>query len=341
MKGSDCPKCTKHYHKTTEEYFEELKNNFPEIEVVLEKSDYKDSHSKITFKCPTHGEYKRDAFHALRNATCPMCTELQKISDGEIELGNLISTFYDGEINRNNRGVIYPQELDVYLPDVKIAFEYDGLYWHGDEKKQDNLYHKKKTDACSAKGVRLYHIYEDDWKYKRPAVECFLKRVLNHPIPEIEASVCDFTTLTIENASEFMEVNSLYGKHDYNTAYSLRHDGSIVSVLVGKKDETSFTIKYIQDANGVQVIGAFERFVSEIKGLHTNKTIFFDVDRRFDTSSNYTDKGFIFEGFIQPDYEYFTKDCRIPNNNIEEFLENSVRVSKIYDCGYERLRLTD
>lgn len=30
----------------------------------------------------------------------------------------------------NDRTVIRPKELDMYMPDFNIGIEYDGLYWH-------------------------------------------------------------------------------------------------------------------------------------------------------------------------------------------------------------------
>ena len=42
------------------------------------------------------------------------------------------------------------KELDIYLPNLNIAIEYNGLYWHG-EKNKDKNYHLEKYNLCQEK----------------------------------------------------------------------------------------------------------------------------------------------------------------------------------------------
>lgn len=55
------------------------------------------------------------------------------------------------------------QELDVYVPGRKLAFEYDGLYWHSEEAGRGRGYHLAKTEACEKAGIRLVHVLESEW----------------------------------------------------------------------------------------------------------------------------------------------------------------------------------
>jgi len=85
-------------------------------------------------------------------------------------------------IEPNRRDIISPLELDIYLPKLNLAIEFNGLYWHsyhetiGTSPKQLDLNYMKyrhynKTKLCLKAGIRLLHIYEDDmnsniWFYK-------------------------------------------------------------------------------------------------------------------------------------------------------------------------------
>ena len=71
-----------------------------------------------------------------------------------------ISTIYKGTIISNTRKIIKPLELDLYLPDLKIAVEYNGTYWHSKNVGKDKEYHLNKSILCREKGIRLIHIYE-------------------------------------------------------------------------------------------------------------------------------------------------------------------------------------
>lgn len=71
-----------------------------------------------------------------------------------------ISTIYKGTIISNTRKVIKPLELDLYLPELKIAVEYNGTYWHSIKNNKNVNYHLNKSLLCRQLGIRLIHIYE-------------------------------------------------------------------------------------------------------------------------------------------------------------------------------------
>lgn len=67
---------------------------------------------------------------------------------------------YDGIIIHNDRKVLRPKEIDIYLPDLKIGIEYNGLYWHSIKNGTDKYCHRNKSIACRKLDIRLIHIFE-------------------------------------------------------------------------------------------------------------------------------------------------------------------------------------
>ena len=67
---------------------------------------------------------------------------------------------YNGQVIHNDRTVLRPKELDIYIPELKIGIEYNGIYWHSFERSQNKYMHRNKSIACKNLGVRLIHIYE-------------------------------------------------------------------------------------------------------------------------------------------------------------------------------------
>jgi len=105
---------------------------------------------------------------------CIYCNPINNfISGEEINLLNFIKEKYKGEIIENSRSIINPYELDIYLPELKLAFEYNGLYWHSELHKEKD-YHKIKNDLCDKKGIQLIHIWEDDWLYKKETIKSII-----------------------------------------------------------------------------------------------------------------------------------------------------------------------
>ena len=90
---------------------------------------------------------------------CPKCNISSK---PEEELCAYLDTFNLSYI-RNTREIIKPQELDLYIPNAKLAIEYNGLFWHTEEKRANKNYHLNKTVSCKEKGIQLIHIFSDEW----------------------------------------------------------------------------------------------------------------------------------------------------------------------------------
>ena len=108
---------------------------------------------------------------------CINCNPLKKpYSSMEKDFSNWIKSIYNGEILTNNRSIITPYELDVYLPELNLAFEFNGTYYHADPRffteetyvgrKTYNEIHdhdKKKLELCKQIGIDCYSIWEYDW----------------------------------------------------------------------------------------------------------------------------------------------------------------------------------
>jgi hypothetical protein len=56
------------------------------------------------------------------------------------------------------------RELDLYLPDLSIAMEFNGLYHHRYDSTVERQYyktlHRVKADLCSQKGILLYYLWD-------------------------------------------------------------------------------------------------------------------------------------------------------------------------------------
>ena len=85
----------------------------------------------------------------------------------EKEIIDFIKTFYDKSILTNKRTIIKPYELDIYLPDIKVAIEENDIFWHTKNPYSRvtnyDIYHNDKLKLCEKNGILLYIINRDDW----------------------------------------------------------------------------------------------------------------------------------------------------------------------------------
>ena len=107
---------------------------------------------------------------------------LEATSKIEQELYDFVKRHTSCRCYRNNQNVIFDDkqkyELDIYIPKLKIAIEFNGDYWHSDLYK-DKYYHQTKTKLCYEKGILLVHIYEHDYKTRKQEIQENLIKLLN------------------------------------------------------------------------------------------------------------------------------------------------------------------
>lgn len=138
-------------------------------------------------------------------------------------------------VEKNNRRIIAGDrrhaELDIYVPSHAFAIEYNGLYWHCALHKTDT-YHQSKTDNAANVGIRLLHIYEDEWRDRGDVVRSLIKHRLGLSTVRVGARECELRTLDVEERRRFFEENHVDGDTNAKMSIGLfAPDGSLVSAL--------------------------------------------------------------------------------------------------------------
>lgn len=82
-------------------------------------------------------------------------------SNKEDELFDLIYSI-DSYTLRRDRKTLNGKELDIYLPNKKLAIEFNGDYWHS-YYMVGMEYHQNKSIEALEKGVEIIHIFENEW----------------------------------------------------------------------------------------------------------------------------------------------------------------------------------
>ena len=103
-------------------------------------------------------------------------------SNKENELCEFIKTLTNKKIIRNSKNIIKDEnkkyEIDIYIPDLCLAFEFNGTYWHTEYIK-GKYFHQIKTKLCYEKNIQLIHIYEFEWDNNKDKLKDQIKELLN------------------------------------------------------------------------------------------------------------------------------------------------------------------
>ena len=152
---------------------------------------------------------------------------IHNISNKEIDVLNFIKNY---ESNIKTNFIFNKKELDIYIPDKKLAIEFNGIYWHSDLFKEKN-YHYNKWKECRDNGINLITIWEDEWDNKQEIVKSILKNNLNETIVKINAINCSIKEIKFKESNEFLNNNHLQGSCHSSINLGLYYKDELVSLM--------------------------------------------------------------------------------------------------------------
>lgn len=194
--------------------------------------NYKGSNYKMTPTCKKHGDFEVTPQEFFNGSNCPYCAV--KFSKAEIEIKEFIEKYQ--EIEHSNRKILKNKfEIDIYIPSLKIAIEYNGLYYHSDKFHKSN-YHLNKTIQCRDKGIRLIHIFEDEWIHKKDIVKSNILEIIKETPNIISVDACEVKNVTPEVCKDFLDKNSLDKYSEINLAFGLYYEDELISIVCQDKD---------------------------------------------------------------------------------------------------------
>ena len=285
-------------------------------------------------------------------------------SQKEKDLYDYIVSKYKGKIIKRDRHLLGNLELDIYIPELKIAFEFNGGYWHSDLFK-NREYHQEKTIACARKGVRLIHIFEYEWDdtNKREKILRLIDSIFNTNKGIIYARKTDIEQIDLKTKQIF--INEYHLQEDTNSLINLGcyYNDTLVGVMTF--DKPRFNSKYDYEIirfvwkNDIVVIGGAKKLLSYFINKYKPKSIITYVDISKFTGNTYSKAGFKLDGFTEPNYiwwdsngnkvltRYQTQKNRLVELGIgtegqtEDEIMKETGYLKIYDSGNLRLVYTN
>ena len=157
--GNGCPYCSGQYiikgendlqtvnPILAEEWNYERNNGLTPMDVLP------NSNRMVWWICSKGHEWPSTIANRNNGNGCPVCNSERKTSFPEYALVYYLQQ-YGLDILHSYRGKGY--ELDIYIPSLKIAIEYDGYYWHKHRTNKD----LEKNYKCKKDGIKLYRIRE-------------------------------------------------------------------------------------------------------------------------------------------------------------------------------------
>lgn len=302
-------------------------------------------------KCGHINEINRQAinyyYRNIKHIYCNKCEykELTFMSNFEKdvvnEIGKLIKdTKYSILTNKHIYNGKEHYEVDILIPELNLAIDCNGLYWHSELQKSDNYYHYKKKEFIEKLCYSLIYIWEDDWNDINKK-EIILSRLssklkLNK---HVYARKCIIKELTPKLYRDFCNENHLHGSVNASIKVGLYYNNELVEVIgLGKsrnlighnKDTVSYELLRLCTKKYINVIGGFSKLMKYIITNFNISSIYSYADLSWIDlkGSSYINSGFIIDKIIDNEYWWVV-------NNIRENRLNYTK-NKLVSLGYDK-----
>lgn len=285
------------------------------------KGDNKVKHLLLHKKCGNEFEFRPNDFQ--QGYICPFCTTSS--SKEEIELYDFIKSNYKGKIMLHYRvqdnNKYY--ECDIYLPELKIGFEYNGVYWHSD-KMLDKNYHINKKEVFNKKGISIFFINSYLWKdNKKEIIKSKILHLIkcNYNLEKVYARNTQIKfNISPKDKREFLNNNHIQGYCNDVFSVGLYYKDKLVSLMTFSDKRISLNndnqrmelLRFANDIN-YRIIGSFSKLLKHsIEYIKENfsqyNEIYTFADYDLSQGNVYEKNNFEFVRLCKPSYFYIYKN---------------------------------
>ena len=279
--------------------------------------------------------------------------KIKKTSKQEKEIAEFLTSIGVKNIELNNRTVLNGFEIDLFLPDLNIGIEHQGLYSHAYKpyevefaRQKGKKYHRSKFILANEKGVQLIQIFGDQWQFQKDIVKSVISSKVG-VTKKIYARNCSIGVVPNGIKNSFLDKNHLQGADRSSIRYGLYHENNLVALMTFNKTryskEFDWELCRYCSLLGVTVVGGFSKLLKYFRRNHTGSIISYS-DCMWSNGEAYQKNGFELIRENDAGYFYVTPDKlrRLHRNNfrkknIAEEGDNRTEEEIMYDNGYMKI----
>jgi len=298
-------------------------NLYEDLEILDITQHDKITNNKYTIKCRTCNTVWDCMLMNNYRPKCKVCSsKYTEMSKGQTELVTFIRECIPGvTVLVNSRKLLKNLELDIFIPSLDLAFEFNGLFWHSD-RFIDKGYHLRKTKRCLSTGVTLIHIFEHEWLLSRPLLESMIRNKLGVTSRKIHGRKCVVKIITPAMKRDFLNANHLHGDVRSSVNIGVFFEESLVATLTmaTPRFDKVFEWEIIRFATlaNCSIHGGFSKALKFFISQYSPKSILTYADRCWSSGEVYYRAGFSLVGFTPPNYFYWRNGKVFPRQMFQK-----------------------
>ena len=239
------------------------------------------------------------------------------------------------KIIRNDRSIIAPHELDLYLPQYNFAIECNPTYTHNSSAPTHwnsyitpKTYHRDKSIKCSEQGIQLLQLYSCDWKYRTEIIKSMICNLLHKNTNIYYARKLEIKEVPDSESYRFLQKNHIQGYTTAKVRIGLYAYDTLISIMTFSRPRYTAGFRKDYDANTWELTrfcttlystcvgGASKLFNYFIRTYCPGKIISFS-DIGMTTGNVYSILGFIPVNTIAPNYRWVNLKTDIALNRLQ------------------------
>jgi len=227
----------------------------------------------------------------------------------------VLTLFPDAQFNvsLSQLNISTRMSVDIWIPSILTAIEYHGLVWHSERYRKRLDYEKYKL--CMTNNIRLFQVYEDEWRDRRGVVTQYL-RMLSGVKGKRVKPVFSIETTSFE-VTDFLDKHHYLGSAGGSTIVVARHPTSreVIGAWVFMKREEGTVLWHRACWNHeYRAWNPHESALNLAKPILRNlgfRRIVTFSDNRWHQGDMYSKQGFVLEQHLPPDYGYTRNGRRV------------------------------
>lgn len=288
---------------------------------------------EVTFKCSKCGYpvvkdarrvYNMSRGKMTTTILCPNCSPKEHSPLEDAILSFLYSITDEKPILNTSEIIRNPEtnrvlELDIYYPNLGVAIEVNGSYWHASQGKCNYLVSKDRQQnkfiLCKEKGIHLVSIYDVDWKYNQQKVKNILSSLMSKT-----HRVCDNTEVIPigrQTGKEFLikyHLDSDSNQSIYYYGLFSKENNELLAVMSFGKTRAYNSSHDMPDyyeltryatIPNVSIVDGASKLLSFFEKELNPKHLLVYSDNDYFSGDVYSKLGFVFQKYTEPDYYWF------------------------------------
>lgn len=269
---------------------------------------------RVQWECSGGHRWHATVKDRAKGRGCPSCAHHRSAAEQEVYT-YVCELVGDLDVVQGDRATIAPLELDILVPDLGVAVEFNGVFWHSERNGKGRDYHLDKWRRCRDAGIQLLTVWSDDWEARPDAVRAMLAHKLHRSSARrVFARKTEVVDVSWSDAQAFLDKHHIQGSVTGSAYLGLRDTNGVlvaVSVWQALRPGEVVLARYATSAHVIGGLGKVTAAGATWARARQAKKIVTFADHGVSDAGAYHAVGFTLDKELPPNYTYEVADRRV------------------------------